>query len=229
MVSPDLDHIAFAVNDLEGCRTVMEQHFGGQQVGGGTGPGFRSEQWRLANGMRVELLEPHAPDSSPFLRRFLESAGPGAHHLTFRVPDIHEAVERVCAEGFDVLYLRADEPRWQEAFLHPRVAFGTVIQLAAYPDEPVDDSPDPARPRVSLERIVLGVDDPDRARRLFCDALGGTRDGDDVVWPRRARLRLVQHEGSGIKEVQVSGLPDQDDVLHPFGSTPVRGWTDELV
>lgn len=225
-MSPELDHIAFAVPAIETWRSSVEDGLGGVRAGGATGPGFRSEQWWLANAMRIELLEPHRPEEEPFLRRFLDSAGPGAHHLTFRVQDIEESVARVERVGFEVLYVRASDPSWQEAFLHPSVGLGTVIQLAAYPGKP--EPPDlgsAVAPRAVLDTITLAVADRRRALQLFCDVLGGTPSGKDVLWPGRASIRLVDGAGQradGIRGLTLRGVDAERVDLAVFGRTPAH-------
>jgi hypothetical protein len=46
------------------------------------------------------------------------------------VGDLRHAVERARAAGLRVVDEDYREPRWQEAFISPRSAFGTIIQLA---------------------------------------------------------------------------------------------------
>ena len=83
---------------------------------------------RYPNGSQVELLAP-AGDSG-FLHTFLARHGEGVHHMTFIVRDLRHAVERARAAGLRVVDEDYREPRWQEAFISPRSAFGTIVQLA---------------------------------------------------------------------------------------------------
>jgi methylmalonyl-CoA/ethylmalonyl-CoA epimerase len=64
------------------------------------------------------------------LHAFLEKRGEGAHHMTFIVHDLKRAVDRARAAGLRVVEEDYANPRWQEAFISPRSAFGTIIQLA---------------------------------------------------------------------------------------------------
>ena len=50
--------------------------------------------------------------------------------MTFIVGDLRRAVERARAAGLRVVDEDYRDPRWQEAFISPRSAFGTIIQLA---------------------------------------------------------------------------------------------------
>jgi hypothetical protein len=83
---------------------------------------------RYPNGSQVELLEPIG--TGGFLHRFLERYGEGAHHMTFIVGDLRQAVERARAAGLRIVDEDYADPRWQEAFISPRSAFGTIVQLA---------------------------------------------------------------------------------------------------
>jgi 4-hydroxyphenylpyruvate dioxygenase-like putative hemolysin len=76
----------------------------------------------------VELLEPTGERG--FLYEFLRRRGEGAHHMTFIVSDLRRAVERAQAAGLRVVDEDYRDARWQEAFISPRSAFGTIVQLA---------------------------------------------------------------------------------------------------
>ena len=82
------------------------------------------------DGMTVELLEPWAVEHNDFLARFVARHGAGPHHLTFKVPDLAAAIERVRSAGFQPVNIDVSDPEWKEAFLMPREAHGTVVQLA---------------------------------------------------------------------------------------------------
>ena len=82
------------------------------------------------DGMSVELLEPWATEQNDFLARFVARHGAGPHHLTFKVPDLSAALERLRGAGFQPVNIDLSDPEWKEAFLMPREAHGTVVQLA---------------------------------------------------------------------------------------------------
>ena len=93
--------------------------------------GFGPAQLRFANGARIEILQPWQPEANPFLRRFLDTNGPGPHHLTFKVPDLAAALERRADGRASTRWASTcADPMWKEAFLHPRQATGIVVQLA---------------------------------------------------------------------------------------------------
>jgi len=125
-----LDHTAIAVRDITSALPLY------RDLLGGVPNGFerlsqRSFMWltlRYPNGSQIELLQPI--DDGGFVKSFLDRYGEGVHHMTFIVGDLRRAVERARAAGLRVVDEDYRDPRWQEAFISPRSAFGTIIQLA---------------------------------------------------------------------------------------------------
>ena len=208
----DLDHVAVAAERMADLWPRYAGDLAGRYEGGGWTPGFLSAQVSYANGMRLEVLEPHKPEDNDFLRRFIDRNGPGPHHLTFKVGDIRAAIAAAEAAGYPPVSVNLSDPGWQEAFLHPKAAHGVVVQLAQssgggdWGGLPADGLPPPrtAGP-ASLDRVVLAVADLDGAQRMFADLLGGRVIDDDIdasgtwvdlAWPGPGRVRLVQpHTG----------------------------------
>jgi methylmalonyl-CoA epimerase len=125
-----LDHTAVAVQSIESALPLYRDLLGGAPNGFERLPsrGFMWMTLEYPNGSQVELLEPMG--QAGFLRTFLQRYGEGVHHMTFMVGDLQRAVERAKAAGLRVVDENYDDPRWQEAFISPRSAFGTIIQLA---------------------------------------------------------------------------------------------------
>ena len=125
-----LDHTAIAVRSIQSALPLYRDLLGGVPNGfeRQSGRGFMWLTLRYPNGSQVELLEPDG--EAGFLRAFLDRYGEGTHHMTFIVGDVRRAVERAKAAGLRVVDEDYHEPRWQEAFISPRSAFGTIIQLA---------------------------------------------------------------------------------------------------
>jgi methylmalonyl-CoA/ethylmalonyl-CoA epimerase len=125
-----LDHTAIAVRDLQAALPLYRDLLGGVPSGFEriSTKGFMWLTLRYPNGSQVELLAPSG--DSGFLHDFLARRGEGVHHMTFIVRDLKHAVERARAAGLRIVDEDYREPRWQEAFISPRSAFGTIIQLA---------------------------------------------------------------------------------------------------
>lgn len=133
-----LDHTAIAVRSIEAALPLYRDLLGGRPNGFErlSNKGFMWLTLQYPNGSQVELLEPVGSDG--FLHRFLDRYGEGAHHMTFIVANLRRAVERAKAAGLRVVDEDYRDARWQEAFISPRSAFGTIIQLAQtnmQPDE----------------------------------------------------------------------------------------------
>jgi hypothetical protein len=201
----DLDHVAVAVERWDDAWPSLVELLGGRWMSGGHGPGFAPSQLGYANGMRVEVLQPNDVEHNDFLRRFLDRSGPGPHHLTFKLPDIHVALATADAAGFQPVNVDLSDPTWQEAFLHPKQAGGVVVQLAHagqgdWRSPPPKRFPEPAAEPAVLVRVAHAVADLDAALHLFAGLLGGSEigtDGDesarwvDLAWPGPGRVRLM--------------------------------------
>ena len=77
----------------------------------------------------VQLLTPTRDDSP--VAKWMEKRGEGIHHVGYRVADCDAALDRVKASGHKVI---DDAPRpgsrgTTVAFIHPKTAFGTLIEL----------------------------------------------------------------------------------------------------
>jgi len=201
-----LDHIALAFETAFDGVDRYRGDLGGRFLGGGLDPGFYWGQVEFENEMVVELLEPRNVERDDFLRRFLDRNGPGPHHVTFKVPDIEAALERVRTAGFEPARVNFEIESWKELFLHPKQSHGIVVQLAesSGAGEPPADELPLARSggRASLDRIVLLVADIEAAHGLFAGVLDGKEDGEgrdggrwiELAWRRGGRIRLWQPE-----------------------------------
>jgi methylmalonyl-CoA/ethylmalonyl-CoA epimerase len=84
-------------------------------------------------GTAVELLEPLS-ENSP-ISKFLEKRGEGIHHICFIVDDIQSALNRLQAQGVQLI---DHSPRpgaygAKVAFIHPKAMNGVLIELAQMP------------------------------------------------------------------------------------------------
>ena len=133
----EIDHVAIAVNDLEAAIDYYERAYGVKVEHREVveRDGVEEALLRVADSY-VQLLTPVRDDST--VAKFLERKGEGLHHVGYRVASCAEALDRLKAEGFPVI---DEEPRpgsrgTTVAFVHPKGAFGTLIELV---EEPSDD------------------------------------------------------------------------------------------
>lgn len=133
-----IDHIAIAVRHLDAAIAWYESALGAwvthrERV---DHDGVEEALVQVA-GSFIQLLSP-TTDSSP-VARFLDRKGEGIHHVGYRVADCAAAMERMRAAGA-VLIDETPRPGSRGtvvAFVHPRSAFGTLIELVeTQPDDP---------------------------------------------------------------------------------------------
>ncbi len=79
---------------------------------------------------RVELLETTRPGTP--IARFVETKGPGLHHVCFRVTDVAWAGRYLASRGYKPL---TDEPQRGAGgalvlFLHPKAGHGVLVELS---------------------------------------------------------------------------------------------------
>jgi methylmalonyl-CoA/ethylmalonyl-CoA epimerase len=198
-----LDHVSVGTRELADGWELFGGLLGGTWVYGGDSPGFWWGQLQFRIGPKIELITPTGGPDSAFLERFLARNGPGAHHLNFIVSDIEQTLRRIRALGIEPVQVSLDNPRWKEAFLRPRDAFGIVIQVAEQSGPPPELAAPAglgsAGPPSAFTLIEQYVDDIGAATGLFESALDGqvvsradTGAGSvaELSWPNGARLRL---------------------------------------
>lgn len=124
-----VEHIGIAVRDLEESNALYAKllgvrHYKIEEV---ESEGVRTSFFR-AGDTKIELLEATSADSP--IARFIETRGPGMHHIAFEVADIRAAIEKAKADGFHVIN---DTPRRGAdnklvCFIHPKSTGGVLIE-----------------------------------------------------------------------------------------------------
>ena len=126
----EIDHVAIAVRDLEAAIAYYERTFGAEVEHREVveSDGVEEALLRVADSY-IQLLTP-TRDTSP-VAKSLETRGEGLHHVGYRVRDCAEALQAVKDGGGRVI---DEAPRpgsrgTTVAFVHPKGAFGTLIEL----------------------------------------------------------------------------------------------------
>ena len=126
----EIDHVAIAVNDLGAAIDYYRETFGAvvdhREVV--EKDGVEEALLKVAESY-IQLLTP-VRDDSP-VAKYLATKGEGLHHVGYRVDDCAAALEAVKANGHRVI---DEQPRpgsrgTTVAFVHPKTAFGTLIEL----------------------------------------------------------------------------------------------------
>jgi len=125
-----LDHVGIAVKDLAEALAFYRDALGLKIEPPETVASQHVRTHFVATGeASLELLEATAPESP--IARFVDKRGPGLHHITLRVDDIHAALARLKARGVRLI---DDTPRPGAAgslvaFIHPSAAQGVLVEL----------------------------------------------------------------------------------------------------
>ena len=126
----EIDHVAIAVRDLEAAIAWYESALGARVAYRERVEHDEVEEALLSVAESfIQLLAPTS-DTSP-VARFLERKGEGIHHVGYRVADCAAALEKMRAAGAQLIDKtpRAGSRGTTVAFVHPRGAFGTLIEL----------------------------------------------------------------------------------------------------
>ena len=85
--------------------------------------------------VKIELVAPN--DDTTGAARFLESKGEGFHHVCFEVPDIQAALDKLAADGLQLIDGTARKgAEGPVAFVHPKSCHGVLVELIEAPGGP---------------------------------------------------------------------------------------------
>lgn len=126
----EIDHVAIAVHDLDAAVAYYHDTFGAEVVHRERveSDGVEEALIKVADSY-VQLLTPTRDDSP--VAKYLANKGEGLHHVGYRVADCGAALQAVKDHGGRVI---DEAPRpgsrgTTVAFVHPKAAFGTLIEL----------------------------------------------------------------------------------------------------
>lgn len=130
MLLTEIDHIAIAVHDLERAILFYEKAFGASVVHREIVEGDGVEEALIKVADSYVQLTAATREDSP-VAKFLVKRGEGVHHIGYRVDDCAAALKSMVAAGATPIDV---EPRpgsrgTTVAFIHPKGAFGTLIEL----------------------------------------------------------------------------------------------------
>lgn len=130
-----IDHIAIAVHDIDEVARfytgILKLDLSGVEV--------VTEQKAKVGFLKIgesniELVQP-ASDDSPLVK-FLETRGPGIHHICLEVEDIEKEVEELKKQGARMIdeTPRPGAHNTRVAFIHPKSSGGVLIELNQLPE-----------------------------------------------------------------------------------------------
>lgn len=125
-----IEHLGIAVKSIEESSKLYEALLGR--------PSYKTEvvesegvktMFFEVGESKIELLE--ASDENSPIAKFIAKKGEGIHHIAYDVEDIESEIERLKAEGFEMIHHTpkdgADNKRI--AFLHPKSSGGVLVEL----------------------------------------------------------------------------------------------------
>ena len=128
-----LHHVAFARGEDPTCDEALGR-FIGTEPHVEMGPGFVERMYGVGDAF-VQTLE---ATGDGVVQRFLDTRGPGLHHIAFAVDDIDAALEDLRGQG---VRLVDEHPKpggmgTRIAFVHPSGFGGLLVELVEHPSVP---------------------------------------------------------------------------------------------
>jgi methylmalonyl-CoA epimerase len=153
-----LDHVGIAVKDLPAALAFYRDALGLEVEAPEEVASQRVRAHFIpAGASNLELLEATSADSP--IAKYVEKRGPGLHHITLRVDDVHAAVAQLQARGIRMI---DETPRPGAegstiAFVHPAATHGVLVELkqAATSHQAPATAPDTRVKRFSLGEMEL--------------------------------------------------------------------------
>lgn len=128
-----IDHVSIAVKDYEKAKNFFQVILGAIPGASAIDPAMKYfwQIFSLGDLSRMEILKPTSRGS--FLDNFLSEREGGVHHITLQTRNIEET--KALLEHHRIPYFGYNEYTgvlWKELFIHPRDAFGVLIQIAEF-------------------------------------------------------------------------------------------------
>jgi methylmalonyl-CoA/ethylmalonyl-CoA epimerase len=131
-----INHIAIAVNNLEEAAKFYQNVLGLTLSGVEVVTAQKTKVGFFKIGeSNIELVQPAEPDSP--LVKFLETKGPGIHHICLEVDDVEAEVKAFLEKGATMVDQkpRPGAHNTKVAFVHPKSSSGVLIELCELPKD----------------------------------------------------------------------------------------------
>jgi len=129
-----IDHVALVVEDIDAALSFWRDALGLELDHIQDVPREKSAIAFLPlGGTEVELVQPTSDDSG--VAKYLAKRGPGMHHICLEVDDITGMLAHLKENGVQLIH---EEPVTGDggkkyAFIHPKAAFGVLVELYELP------------------------------------------------------------------------------------------------
>lgn len=215
------DHVAIAVSDIDRARAFFARYFPIQD----RNPKTLSEQvsgalyWQdfFLGGFPVELIH-DPPGQEGFVTEFVRKRGGGLHHISFELDNFAPIVSKLKADGVRIVDEQEFDDGNATAFISPRAAFGTLIQLWQVADY---DAPRAAPVEDGLARfdhVAIAVKDIDQSLEFFRRYLPARTIREKQLSRSTGNFVAAQIEiaGGNLELIQSPGHPVSDDFVARF-------------
>jgi methylmalonyl-CoA/ethylmalonyl-CoA epimerase len=128
-----IDHVSIAVKDQDKAEHFFRDILGAITGASASDPSSKYfwQLFSLGDLSRLEIISPTGEGS--FLDGFLKGREGGVHHITLQTPDLRMAMDYLEKQGIPFFgYNEYPGGIWKEIFIHPRNAFGVLIQIAEF-------------------------------------------------------------------------------------------------
>ena len=152
-----VDHVSIAVREIDRALDFFLEYFPARQdqpKADGYDGQFRWADFKIGE-FRIELVESMCPGS--FVERFLERRGEGFHHWSLNVDELDPLDERLVRDGIRVVDRFDEGGGAKTLFIHPKSAFGVLIQFWQKPSL-VDEIEPSAGGTVAKNGVLWEVD-----------------------------------------------------------------------
>jgi methylmalonyl-CoA/ethylmalonyl-CoA epimerase len=125
-----VEHIGIAVKNLDESNALFTKLLGALPYKLETVASEKVRTSFFRNGeTKIELLESLEADGP--IGKFISKRGEGIHHIAFEVEDIESEMERLEAEGFQLINKKPKRGADNKlvCFIHPKSANGLLIEL----------------------------------------------------------------------------------------------------
>lgn len=125
-----IEHIGIAVKNLEASNDLFRKLFGKDhyKIEAVESEGVSTSFFMLGE-TKIELLQ--ATNENSAIAKFIEKKGEGIHHIAYDVEDIYAEMERLKAEGFELIHQQPKDGADNKliCFLHPKSTNGVLVEL----------------------------------------------------------------------------------------------------